>query len=458
MSRDRADIIVAPATLTGGAVAMVRLSGDESIALVQSMFRGSKDNVLIDAKGHTAHYGNIVNANGEVVDDVLVTVFRAPHSYTGEESVEISCHGSQYIVQQIISLAVDRGARMAEAGEFTIRAYLAGRMDLSQAEAVADMIATTSAASHAMASTQMRGGYSEKLTLLRGSILSLVTLLELELDFGEEDVEFADRGRLMELINECRSAISKLAESFKVGNAIKNGVAVAIVGEPNVGKSTLLNRLLNDDRAMVSDIAGTTRDVIEESITIKGLSFRFLDTAGLHDTDDRLEQMGIDRTYQAISRAHVILHLVDARISEVEPLTVAEDQVVITVRNKVDLSSTEQELSSVSMSQDHKSSDLYISAKEDIGIDLLLECLYSTVDTSSLFAGDPIVSNIRHYDHLRSALDALDATLCALSNGIPTDLVCEDIRTALYHIGSITGEITTDDILGNIFSNFCIGK
>ncbi|MFI3320744.1 MAG: tRNA uridine-5-carboxymethylaminomethyl(34) synthesis GTPase MnmE [Rikenellaceae bacterium] len=455
MSRDRADIIVAPATLTGGAVAMVRLSGDESITLVQSMFRSSKDGALINAKGHTAHYGDIVNANGEVVDDVLVTIFRAPHSYTGEESVEISCHGSQYIVQQIISLAVDQGARMAEAGEFTIRAYLAGRIDLSQAEAVADMIATTSAASHAMASTQMRGGYSAKLTSLRGSILSLVTLLELELDFSEEDVEFADRGRLTELINECRSAISKLAESFKVGNAIKNGVAVAIVGEPNVGKSTLLNRLLNDDRAMVSDIAGTTRDVIEESITIKGLTFRFLDTAGLHDTDDRLEQMGIDRTYQAISRAHVILHLVDARVAEVEPLAVAEDQTVITVRNKVDLSGESHDLRATSPTE---CTDIYISAKEDIGIDMLLERLYSTVDTASLYAGDPIVSNIRHYDHLRSALDALDATLCALTNGIPTDLVCEDIRTALYHIGSITGEITTDDILGNIFSNFCIGK
>ncbi len=445
------DIIVAPATMSGGAIAIVRLSGEGTIELVDKMFTPRSGKSLSEAKGHTIHYGEIVDREGTVVDDVLVSVFRAPHSYTCEDGVEISCHGSQYIVQQIITQSLSLGARLAEAGEFTIRAYLAGRMDLSQAEAVADMIASSTEASHRMASTQMRGGYSSELSHLREQLLNLVTLLELELDFGEEDVEFADRGKLRDLMGKISGEICRLMESFKVGNAIKNGVAVAIIGEPNAGKSTLLNRLLNDDRAMVSDIAGTTRDVIEESMVIDGVTYRFIDTAGIHSTEDRLEQMGIERSFRAISRAQIIIQLVDATKGDFTPLEVAEDQTLIIVRNKVDL---------LSNGSDICNDDAYIniSARENLGIENLISHLQSTLNMESLYAGDPIVSSARHYDHLRSANDSLKSALEALDTSIPTDLLCEDIRQTLHHIGSITGEISTDDILGNIFSNFCIGK
>ncbi len=445
------DIIVAPATMSGGAIAIIRVSGEGSLELVDKIFSPRSGKPLCGAKGHTIHYGEIVDSANSVIDDVLVSLFRAPHSYTCEDGVEISCHGSQYIVQQIITLTLEHGARLAEAGEFTIRAYLAGRMDLSQAEAVADMIAASSQASHRMASTQMRGGYSSQLSSLRERLLNLVTLLELELDFSEEDVEFADRGKLQELMCEIRSEITRLEESFKVGNAIKNGVAVAIIGEPNAGKSTLLNRLLNDDRAMVSDIAGTTRDIIEESITIGGITYRFIDTAGIHTTSDRLEQMGIERSYQAIRRAQIVIQLVDATKGDFSALEVAEDQTLIIVRNKVDL------LDKLNM-DGSKQGVVDISARENIGIESLIDALHSTLNTDSLYAGDAIVSSARHYDHLHSAKESLTAALNALSTSTPTDLLCEDIRQTLHHIGAITGAITTDDVLGNIFSNFCIGK
>ncbi len=449
-------IIVAPATLSGGAISVVRMSGEGSIELADKMFRGTNGHLLIDAAGHTIHYGDIIDIEGATIDDVLVSVFRAPHSYTGEDGVEISCHGSQYIVQRIIAEAISHGATMAQAGEFTVRAYMAGRMDLSQAEAVADMIASTSEASHKMASTQMRGGYSQKLSDLRVRLLNLVTLLELELDFSEEDVEFADRTKLSSLMREIRTEISRLENSFAVGNAIKHGVAVAIVGEPNAGKSTLLNRLIDDDRAMVSDIAGTTRDVIEESIVIKGITFRFIDTAGIHDTEDKLEQMGIERSYRAIERAHIVVQLMDATKELPPPIAVADDQRLIAVRNKVDLLTFAEDSNYDRMH--FREGVIDISAKGDLGISALVDSLYCSIDTESLYAGDPIVSNVRHYEHLRLAHDSLTTALAALDDQIPTDLLCEDIRQVLHHIGSITGEISTDEVLGNIFSNFCIGK
>ncbi|MFI3332123.1 MAG: tRNA uridine-5-carboxymethylaminomethyl(34) synthesis GTPase MnmE [Rikenellaceae bacterium] len=445
------DIIVAPATLTGGAIAIVRLSGDGSIVLCDKIFRGHQSTPLTESATHTLRYGEIVDGD-RVVDDVLVTLFRAPHSYTGEESVEISCHGSHYIVQEIISLLLGAGARSADAGEFTTRAYLAGRMDLSQAEAVADMIASTSRAQHTMASTQMRGKYSSRLSDLRGQLVQLAALLELELDFSEEEVEFADRTRLTTLIGSLTSEIERLANSFAVGNAIKRGVHVAIVGRPNVGKSTLLNYLLGDQRAMVSEIAGTTRDLIEEEIVIDGITFRFIDTAGLHTTNDRLEQMGIERTHSAIERAQVVIHLVDAQqIGEdnsVDLSQLREDQSVIKVINKIDT------LDQYTPSE----KAIYISAKEGQGVDKLVAKLREQIDTTALYAGAPIVSSLRHYDLLTQSLTALKAAQKGLNEGLPTDLLCQEIREVLHNIGAITGAITTNDILSEIFSKFCIGK
>ncbi len=447
--RGQEDIIVAPATLTGGAIAIVRLSGEGSIALCDKVFKAHRGS-LSDAATHTLHYGDIVE-HERVVDDVLVSIFRAPQSYTGEESVEISCHGSRYIVQEIITLLISHGARSAEAGEFTTRAYMAGRMDLSQAEAVADMIASSSRAQHAMASTQMRGGYSSRLSSLRDQLLELAALLELELDFSEEEVEFADRSRLSSLIDSLSTEIEKLADSFAVGNAIKNGVEVAIIGEPNVGKSTLLNRLLGEERAMVSEIAGTTRDLIEEQIVIDGITFRFIDTAGVHSTQDKLELMGIERTHAAIERARIIIHLSDAtsnKVSNIDLSQIKEDQKVLHVVNKVDIKATPSD----------SPKSINISAKEGQGIEELLDALRAQVDTEALYQGAPIVSNIRHHELLTQSLTALKAAKEGLSTNLPTDLLCQEIREVLHNIGSITGTITTNDILGEIFAKFCIGK
>lgn len=442
------DIIVAPATLTGGAIAIVRVSGKGSITLVDKIFKPCRGEGIAEAHGYTLHYGEIVD-NQEVVDDVMVTIFRAPHSYTSEDGVEISCHGSSYIVQRIIGLISSHGGRLAEAGEFTTRAYLAGRIDLSQAEAVADMIASTSRATHTMASTQMRGGYSEKLTSMRSELVHLSALLELELDFSDEDVEFADRSELKSLMENLITEIEKLRESFKVGNAIKEGVSVAIVGAPNAGKSTLLNRILGEDRAMVSDIAGTTRDSIEETIVLNGVKFRFIDTAGLHTTSDTLENMGIERTYTTISKAQIIIQLIDIKtIDSYEAISTDNNQKLIKVINKVDLESNIEE----------QSEYIYISAKDGLGVDKLLKTLSSNIDLEGLYRGDIVVSNARHYSHLNDAKSSLANALTALSNNLPTDLLAEDLRHTLHHIGSITGEITTNEILGKIFSSFCIGK
>ena len=437
-------IIVAPATALGGAIAVIRLSGEGSVALCDSVFKGRK--TLSEAKSHTIHYGIICDGE-RVVDDVVVAVFRAPHSYTGEESVEISIHGSRYIASEVIRLLCDQGARMAEAGEFSQRALASGRIDLSQAEAVADLIAAESRAAHAVAATQMRGGYSEMLEALREELLNVTTLLELELDFSEEDVEFADRERLERMLEKTDGVVLRLMKSFSVGNAIREGVAVAIVGRPNVGKSTLLNRLVGDDRAMVSDIAGTTRDTIEESVVIDDIRFRFVDTAGLHDTDDKLERMGIERTERAIRRAQVVLYLIEPTQTEFELPTIGEGQTLLQVVNKVDTTDKRD-----------REGAIYISAREGEGIDELCKALRSTVDTEGLYRGEVVVSNLRHFEALSRAHNHLGEALQALRNGISEELLAEDIRAAISALAEITGRITSDDILKNIFSRFCIGK
>lgn len=446
------DTIVAPATATGGAIAIIRVSGSEALTVCDRIFRGRKP--LSEADGHTVHYGFITEGD-RVIDDVLTTVFRTPHSYTGEDSVEISCHGSSYIVSEILRLLIAAGGRIAQPGEFTIRAYLAGKLDLSQAEAVADMIASSSRAAHALASTQMRGGYSDELETLREKLLNLTSLLELELDFSEEDVEFADRTALRETMLRIGKEIDRLRNSFSLGNAIKEGVAVAIAGAPNVGKSTLLNRLLNEERAMVSEIAGTTRDVIEERANIDGVLFRFLDTAGIRSTDDQLERMGIERTMASIERAQIIIYMVDgstlAGPISMPDFEIRPDQKLLTVVNKLDQTSP-----SFLLPDDV----IGISAKQGVGIDDLCEALHNAVDTEALYHGDPVVSNSRHYEALTAAREALDDALNGLSNNLPADLLSEEIRQVIHHLGTITGRssITPDEILQNIFSKFCIGK
>ena len=449
---DDHDTIVAPATPAGGALCVIRLSGDRAIELSDMLFRGRRR--LSDSASAMARYGYIMDGE-QVVDDVVATVFRAPHSYTGEDTVEISTHGSRYIVERVLGLFVKAGARMAEAGEFTRRAFLAGRMDLSQAEAVADIIAADSRAAYAVASTQMRGGYSAALAALRERLVRIVSLLELELDFSEEDVEFADRTELSNLLNELRNEVNGLCGSFALGNALKHGVTVAIAGRPNVGKSTLLNALAGEDRAMVSAIAGTTRDTVEVVKNLGGVNYRFVDTAGLHDTADELERMGIERTTEAMRRAMIILWLTDDENSSMsqdlagyEPV---DDQKVYRILTKSDLKAFDD-------GADGDIPTIAISAKTGIGMEVLQQCLASAADATAAYAGDVIVSNRRHYDALCQAEEALTAALNGLQMGIPTDLLSEDIRQVVHHIGLITGEISSDDILHSIFANFCIGK
>ena len=443
---DTSTTIVAPATAAGGATMVVRLSGNKAINIADAIFRGRTP--LSEAKGYTLHYGNIVRPTGEVIDDVVVALFRAPHSYTGDDTVEITLHGSEYITSETLRLAIEHGATMATPGEFTRRAFLAGKMDLSRAEAVADIIASDSKWSHHVAATQMRGGYSERLMGLRSELLRLCSLLELELDFSEEDVEFADRSELLSALNTIEKEIDSLCSSFSLGNTLKNGVNVAIVGEPNVGKSTLLNTLIEDDRAMVSDIAGTTRDTIEATTIIDGIRYRFVDTAGIHTTDDRLEQMGIDRSYRAIANAHIILHLATVDSPEFARIETNANQRYIRVINKIDTSTSTNIADDV----------LYISAKNNVGIDALRRLLREMTDTSQLGAGSIVVSNMRHYASLKSAREALCDARRAMHNSFPTDLISEDLRRVIHHLGEITGDITSDDILQSIFSKFCIGK
>lgn len=446
------DTIVAPATAAGGAIAVVRMSGPSALAICDTAFSGARR--AGEAAGYTVLYGTIADG-ARVLDDVLVTVFRAPHSYTGEDAVEISCHGSRYIVRELLALLVRRGARMATPGEFTSRAFLGGKLDLSQAEAVADLIASGSRAAHTLATDQMRGGYSAELETLRGELLRLASLLELELDFGEEEVEFADRTELRAAMERIGAKIDRLIDSFALGNAIKEGVAVAIAGAPNVGKSTLLNRLLNEERAMVSEIAGTTRDVIEERANIGGILFRFLDTAGIRSTDDRLERMGIERTIESIRRAQLVIHLIDASALAAavpEPdFALRPDQKLLTVANKIDRAPASLTL---------PENIIGISAKQGTGLDRLCEALRRAVDTDALYHGDPVVSNSRHYEALTTAREALDRALDGLGNGLPADLLSEEIRQVIHALGSITarGAIVPDEVLQNIFSKFCVGK
>ena len=448
------DTIVAPATPAGGALCLIRMSGTEAIAMCDRVFRGRVS--LAEAKAATAQYGYIVEGE-DTIDDVVVTVFRAPHSYTGEDCVEISTHGSRYIVERVLSLLVKQGARMAEAGEFTRRAFLAGRMDLSQAEAVADVIAADSRAAHAVAATQMRGDYSAMLGELRGQLVHITSLLELELDFSEEDVEFADRAELQSLLARLYDKVDALAASFDLGNVLKQGVVVAIAGRPNVGKSTLLNRLVGENRAMVSDIAGTTRDTIEATANIGGVIYRFVDTAGLHPTTDVLERMGIERTAEAIGRANVVLWLTDDATSrfadDMPDFEPTSQQRVYRVITKADLQGE-----GVATASACEWPTIVLSAKTGEGMDSLHEMLLSSADATAAYAGDVIVSNRRHYEALCQARASLSAALSGLQNNIPSDLLSEDIRQVIHHIGTITGAITSDDILHSIFANFCIGK
>ncbi len=445
------DTILAPATASGGALAVIRISGDDAFTVCDRVFRGRSP--LAEAQGYTVHYGRIVDGD-HTIDDVLATVFRAPHSYTGENSVELSCHGSSYIVSEILRLLLAAGGRMASPGEFTLRAYFAGKLDLSQAEAVADLIASSSRAAHALASNQMRGGYSAALDSLRDRLLHLTSLLELELDFSEEDVEFADRQELQRIMQDIHQHLNQLIKSFALGNALKEGVPVAIVGAPNAGKSTLLNRLLNEERAIVSEIAGTTRDVIEESVCIEGIRFRFIDTAGIRTTDDRLERMGIERTLQRIAQARIVIRLLDiAHFTGDVPapeFELPEDCTLLTVVNKIDLQPE------IALPQ----GVIGLSARDGAGLDTLRQALLQSAGADTFDRNDIVVSNSRHFEALSIARCALDRALNGLHEGLPADLLSEEIRQVIRHIGEITGRgtILSDEILGTIFSKFCIGK
>ena len=444
------DTIVAPATASGGALAVVRVSGDDAFAVCDRIFRGRQQ--LSDADGYTVHYGRIVDGD-RILDEVLATVFRAPHSYTGENAVEISCHGSSHILSELLRLLLAAGARMAAPGEFTLRGYFAGKFDLAQAEAVADLIAASSRAEHALAVNQMRGGYSAALDGLRDRLLHLASMLELELDFGEEEVEFADRTELQRLMEQIGEEISKLQRSFALGNVLKEGVPVALVGAPNAGKSTLLNRLLHEERALVSEIAGTTRDVIEETVDLGGIRFRFVDTAGIRTTDDRLERMGIERTLDRIARARIVVRLLDAETfgGEVPPaeFELPEGASLVTVVSKLDLRRDLPLPEGV----------IGLSARTGEGVDALCGRLLQEVDAGALDRGETVVSNGRHYEALTAAHEALDRALTGLRTDLPTDLLAEEVRQVIRRLGEITGRgIVSDDILANIFSKFCIGK
>ena len=445
------ETICALATATGGAIGIIRISGPKSLEILSHVF--SKE--ISNAQPNTIHYGNIKDGT-EVVDEVLVSVFRAPHSYTGEDSVEISCHGSRYILNKVLALLIANGCRQAGPGEFTQRAYLNGKMDLSQAEAVADLIASTNQATHQIAMSQLRGHFSSKLAQLREQLLKLTSLLELELDFSDhEDLEFADRSELLELAKTIDNHVNRLAYSFQTGQALKQGIPVAIVGKTNVGKSTLLNRLLKDDRAIVSDVHGTTRDTIEDTIDINGITFRFIDTAGIRQTQDEVEQIGITRTYAAIDKARIVLWLIDAEpstedISDILQRT--ENKKLIVIKNKADKTDNNSYNSL-------KLPFITISAKFGTGIDELEQAIYEAADIPALTENDIIVTNARHYDALVRAHDSIQRVIDGLQIQLSGDLLSEDLRQALDTLAEITGgQITPNEVLGNIFKNFCVGK
>ena len=446
------DTICAIATAPGGALGIIRISGEQSLEILSRIF--SKN--ITHAKPNTIHYGHIIDKSSTIIDEVLVSVFRAPHSYTGEESAEISCHGSRYILNKVLELLIQNGCRLAEPGEYTMRAYLNGKMDLSQAEAVADLIASTNQATHQTAMSQLRGGISSELSRLREQLLRLTSLLELELDFSDhEDLEFADRSELIGLAKEIDIHVSRLAKSFETGQAIKQGIPVAIVGKTNVGKSTLLNRLLNDDRAIVSDIHGTTRDTIEDTIDLQGVTFRFIDTAGIRQTSDQVEQIGIERTYAAIDKARIVIWLIDEEPSQEElskmQLLAANKQLII-VRNKIDKAENKSfTLVKIPL--------IEISAKHGDHITDLEQAIYEAADIPTLSDSDIIVTNARHYDILIRARQAIQRVIIGLQQQLSGDLLSEDLRQALDILAEITGgQITPNEVLGNIFKNFCVGK
>ncbi len=461
------DTIIALATAPGtGAIAIIRLSGPDAIDVVSDSFQSVSAKLLKNQKSHTIHLGHIKEGE-HLIDQVLVSIFKGPNSYTGENIVEISCHGSTYIQQRIMQLFLKKGIRAAQGGEFTMRAFLNGKMDLSQAEAVGDLIASENEASHQIALQQMRGGFSSEIKKLREQLLNFASLIELELDFAEEDVSFADREEFKKLLNTITEVLKKLIDSFALGNVLKNGVPVAIVGAPNVGKSTLLNALLNEERAIVSNIAGTTRDTIEDELSIGGIGFRFIDTAGIRATEDQIEKIGIQKTLEKIGQAKLILYLIDslacvkdkqlAKQDEIEILKIEKEHPkkhLIVLGNKVDqLSKGEQEHLKELIPQIQ-----FIAAKTGEGVEKLKESFIEGVHSGAISNNDTIITNSRHYDSLIKALEEIDKVKEGLAEELPSDLLAIDIRQALHHFGEITGEISSDELLGNIFANFCIGK
>ena len=463
------DTICAIATAQGGAIGIIRVSGKEAISITDKIFTPAGGAPLSERKPYTLTFGHITSENGEIVDEVLVSLFRGPHSYTGEDSTEISCHGSSYILQQVMQLLVKNGCRAAGPGEFTQRAFLNGKMDLSQAEAVADLIASTSAATHRMAMSQMRGGFSRELSALREKLLHLTSLMELELDFSDhEELEFADRSELSEIASQVETVINGLVHSFSVGNAIKNGIPVAIIGETNAGKSTLLNALLNEERAIVSDIHGTTRDVIEDTMNIDGVMFRFIDTAGIRETSDEIESIGIERSFQKLDQASIVLWVIDSTEAKVQ-IEALKDKVIprcegkklILVMNKCDVTPESAVVSDTEIFSPENvcMETISISAKNRKGIVELQELLVKAAALPEVTQNDVVVSNIRHYEALTHALEAIHRVQDGLEMNLSGDLVSQDLRECLFHLAEIVGgEITNDEVLGNIFRNFCVGK
>lgn len=461
------DTIAAISTAPGvGGIAVIRISGNQSIEIVSSIFKANKKDVEIKtASAYQAIYGTIYECEEEI-DKVVVSLFRAPHSFTGEDVVEISCHGSIYIQQRILSLLINKGCRLATAGEFTQRAFFNGKMDLSQAEAVADLINSQTKAAHSVALNQMKGTFSNKLSLLREKLLHLVSLLELELDFGDhEELEFADRKELIQISTELYNEIKKLTSSFSTGNAIKNGIPVSIIGNTNVGKSTLLNHLIGEEKAIVSDIPGTTRDIIEDVVNINGISFRFIDTAGIRSTSDTIEKIGIERSYNAINHSQIVIWVIDGsnyeieKINDIKQYLLESGKIIITVINKIDIA-TQQQLDTIKQHlSDTLNNILLISAKKEQYIEELTNLLYEKAGISEDINNDIIVNNVRHYEALQHSLESIERIIEGLNNNIPSDFIAQDARETIHYLSEITGgEITTPEVLSNIFSKFCIGK
>lgn len=460
------DTICAIATAQGGAIGTIRISGPEAIDITDKVFSPIKESKrLKDRTAYTLTFGRICKDN-EIIDEVLVSLFRAPHSYTGEDSVEITCHGSSYILQQVMQLLLQNGCRSALPGEYTQRAFLNGKMDLSQAEAVADLIASSSAATHRLAMSQMRGGFSKELNGLRTQLLNFTSMIELELDFSEEDVEFADREDLRNLADNIAQIISRLVNSFNVGNVIKNGIPVAIIGETNAGKSTLLNVLLNEDKAIVSDIHGTTRDVIEDTINIQGITFRFIDTAGIRETHDTIESLGIERTFQKLEQAEIVLWIIDSTEARLQIetlnnkiLPLCKDKKLILVFNKVELIHVNLKEEIESIARQLNLEYIFISAKQRTHTPELEDLLIKSAALPNISQNDVIVTNVRHYEALTKALESIQRVQTGLQANISGDFISQDLRECIFHLGDIVGgEVTNDEVLGNIFKSFCVGK